>query len=657
MRRRDRQAPRLTAPAAVSILAGMLRAGSRMGPSSPAALAVAVLSACASAAGCGRPQPPPEASDVLLVTIDTARADRFSYTGAPGPGTPRIDALERDGAGFVDAISPAPLTKPAHASLMTGRLPPSHTVRDNGAYRLPEVETTLAEVLQGAGFTTGAFVGSQVLDARYGFNQGFATYDDKIPVQNDSAFLGYPERRGEDVAASAVRWLDTHRGGRVFAWVHLFDPHAPYRPPEPERSRYESAYDGEIAYVDRVVGGLLDAWQARRGLDRTLVVVTADHGESLDEHEEPTHGVLVYDATIRVPLVIRAPGIRRKRPIEAPVSLIDVLPTILGLLHLPCPPGVQGRDLGPLLHGEPLAWSRESGYSESLYAQIHHGCAPLRALREGGFKLIRGAHDELYDLLRDPHELRDLAAIEPARSRDLGEALDRLVSEIHAGTAEVAPLDDEARRALVSLGYSWSPPPSTTSGRLRDPVEALRTMKKMAEADRSVARGDLAGAIASYHEVLAVEPMSVDARVRLAQILVTDQRYAEAARLLEAAAAIAPEEPELRRRLGDALFALRRYDEALAAYDAGLALHPAGHDIRDARWRLLNQLRRHDEMLAEAEKAVAADPSDGMARYARALACCGQGTDAAFIAALKRELAQLPGDPNLEAALKGLAAK
>jgi choline-sulfatase len=644
----------------MSILPGMRRAGTAFTPLARALFTLA--SACAGAAGCGRSSPPPAEAppppnDVLLITIDTARADRFSYTGAPGPGTPRIDALAREGAGFVEAISPAPLTKPAHASLMTGRLPPSHTVRDNGAYRLPESETTLAEVLRNAGFTTGAFVGSQVLDARYGFNQGFTTYDDKIPVSGDSAVLSYAERRGEDVAAAAERWLGAQSGGRLFAWVHLFDPHAPYRPPEPERSRYPSAYDGEIAYVDRVVGSLLDAWQARRGLDRTLVVITADHGEALGEHDEATHGVLVHDATLRVPLVIRAPGVRLPRPIGAPVSLIDVLPTILGLLHLARPAGVQGRDLTPLMRGESLAWSRESGYSESLYAEIHHGCAPLRALREGGFKLVRGSVNELYDLARDPHELRDVAAAEPARTRDLGEALERLTADLHASTAEAAPLDDEARRALESLGYSWIPGAGPTPGRGRDPREALRSMKTMAEADRSFARGDVSGAVASYREILTVEPTSVDARVRLAQVLVTQGRYPEAAHLLAAAAAIAPKEPELRRRLGDALFAMKRYREALQSYDIGLALHPAGHDLRDARWRVLNQIGRHDEILAEAERAVAADPSDGMARYARALACCGRGSDEAYVAALKRELAQLPGDPNLQAALANAHAK
>jgi tetratricopeptide (TPR) repeat protein len=286
-----------------------------------------------------------------------------------------------------------------------------------------------------------------------------------------------------------------------------------------------------------------------------------------------------------------------------------------------------------------------------LYAQLHHGCAPLHALRESGWKLVRGSAGEVYDIERDPRELHDLAAAEPVRTRNLGEALERLVAELHAGTAETATLDDEARRALQSLGYAWTPPGSSTAGSGRDPREALRSMQTMAEADRSAARGDVAGAVASYREVIAAEPEGVDARVRLAQILLTRGRSAEAVQPLAVAATIAPKEPELHRMLGDAWFALGRYREALGAYDAGLALHPAGHEIRDARWRVLNQLGRRDEMLAQAERAIASDPSDAMARYARALACCGQDGVAAYIAALERELSQLPGDPILEGAL------
>jgi choline-sulfatase len=609
-----------------------------------------------SVAGCSRSVPPSKPRDVLLITIDTARADHFSYAGASIVKTPRVDAMAEQGAGFTNAMTPVPLTLPAHASLMTGRLPPSHTVRDNGSYRLPASETTLAEALAGAGFSTGAFVGSQVLDSTYGLDQGFATYDDNVVDSGPSGLLYYPERRGEEVVKVASRWLDAQGDGPVFAWVHLFDPHTPYRPPEPERSVYGASYEGEIAYADRVVGILLDHWSERRGLDRTLVVVTADHGEGLGEHGEMTHGVLVHDATLRVPLVIRAAGLHVAGGIAAPVSLIDVMPTVLALVGVPCPAGVQGRDLSPLLRGRALAWSRTSGYAESLYASFHHGCVPLHALREGGFKLVRGVADDLFDLTADPHELR--VAADAARSSAMAAALSGLIADLAPGVASRVTPDDEARRALSALGYAGSPTPRpATNGPPRDPREALVSLSLMADADRRAVAGDLASAVSGYRAVLQAEPFSVDARVRLAQILISQNRAREATPLLSAAVAIAPGEAFLHRKLGETLQATGDDRAALAAYDAGLKVQPESRDLRNGRWSCLNRLHRQDIMLAEAGRAIAADPKDGAARYARAMACCGQGRIDVYLAALEREVRELPGDKVLESALAAARAE
>lgn len=609
------------------------------------ALALSAL-ACRDA---GEPAPPAGPQDLLLITIDTARADRFSSAL-----TPHVEALASQGATFSNAISPVPLTLPAHASLMTGRLPASHTVRDNGTFHLPDSERTLAEVLTEAGYATGAFLGSQVLDRRYGLAQGFGTYDDRMPEAGDAVFRFYAERPGEEVAASALRWLQAQPAGRpLFAWVHLFDPHAPYHPPEPERSRHPSGYDGEIAYADRVVGQLVEAWRTQRGLERTIVLVTADHGEGLGEHGEVTHGVLVHEATLRVPLVLRAPGMG-KETIDAPVSLIDVFPTLAGLLHVPLPAGVQGRDLGPRLRGEDVPWRRTSGYAESLYAELHHGCAPLRALREGKWKLVRGKVDELYDLARDPGEGRDLVGTEVQASATLGEALRDLEQQAGApASPERIALDEETRRVLHSLGYVASGP-LRHAGELRDPRQALVSLRRMADADRLALHGDVPGAIAAYREVIAGEPGSVDARFRLAQILRAGGRGEEAAHVLTEALALNPGEPFLYESLGDVLAGLGRHRESLATFDAGLARHPGARSLRNGRWKELHQLRRDDLLLQEAERAVADDPGDGAARYARALACCGQGTDAAFRAALERELRELPGDPILQGALAKL---
>ncbi|HEX5043288.1 MAG TPA: sulfatase-like hydrolase/transferase [Candidatus Polarisedimenticolaceae bacterium] len=615
------------------------------------ALALSAL-ACS---GAGKQAPPAGPQDLLLITLDTARADRFSYAGS-AVATPNVDALAAEGAVFSNAITPVPLTLPAHASLMTGHLPARHTVRDNGTFHLPEAEKTLAELLSGAGYATAAFLGSQVLDRRYGLARGFATYDDRMPDSRDAVFRFYAERPGEEVVASALRWMQAQPPDRpLFVWVHLFDPHAPYRPPEPERSRYSSGYDGEIAYTDRVVGRLIDGWEGRRGLARTVVVVTADHGEGLGEHGEATHGVLLHEATLRVPLVLRVPGMG-KETIDAPVSLIDVFPTALALLGLPVPGGVEGRNLVPLLRGEEVDWKRTSGYAESLYAELHHGCAPLRALREGEWKLVRGTVDELYDLGKDPGENRDLANAEVQTSATLGEALRELEEQMGApAPAERLPLDEETRDALASLGYVASGP-AEPSGAPRDPRLALVSLRRMAEADRLALHGDPAGAIAAYREVIAGEPGSVDARFRMAQIMRASGRGNEAVRVLTEALALNPNEPFLYESLGDLLDRLRRHRESLAIYDAGLDRHPQARTLRNGRWKELHQLRRDGLVLQEAERAVLADPKDGAARYARALACCGQGSDADYRAALERELRELPGDPILQGALAKLGS-
>jgi tetratricopeptide (TPR) repeat protein len=508
--------------------------------------------------------------------------------------------------------------------------------------------------LTGAGFVTAAFIGAEVLDARYGLAQGFATYDEQIDRVDPSPILSYPERSGEEVAEAALRWLEQQADSPVFVWIHLYDPHTPYRPPEPERSRHASPYDGEIAYVDRVVGQILERWDVTRGLDRSLVVVTSDHGESLGEHGEKTHGVLVYDATLRVPLVIRAPGIRLAETITAPVHLIDVMPTMLSILDLPLPDAVQGRDLGPLLRGEPVDWTPVAGYAESVYAQLHHGCAPLFALRTEGLKLIRGLDDELYDLTDDPAEQTDRAAANPAETAELRSALAELADDLQNPASRMIDVDDESRRALDALGYLSTRSPLTAG--LCDARDALASMARMADADRLALGGDTAGAEALYRAVIDSEPDSIDARVRLAGLLESRGQTAAAIDLLVEAVHIAPHESVLHYKLGHALELTGEIPDALTAFDAGLTAHPEDRDLRDGRWRCLNRLRRLEEMLAEAERAVSQDPTDGMARFARAVACCSNPL-AVYIAALERELVELPADPFLSKALDGARAE
>ena len=294
----------------------------------------------ASTAGVGgfswrKMQDPPAPRGMVIITLDTTRADYLPVYGFMDAEMPHLDRLAREGVVFDQATSVAPLTLPAHCSLFTGLFPPRHGVRDNGDRPLSPQHTTLAETVRAHGFSTGAFVGSVVLDADRGLAQGFDTYEGVVDAQVSQRAPGPPRRRpGDEVVTDAIRWIEGIGDSRFFLWAHLYDPHRPYDPPEPFRSRYTDPYLAEIAFADAQIGRLLEALERRKLLDRTIVVVTADHGESLGDHGERDHGIFLYESVLRVPLIIRGPGISPRRLADV-VRLVDVMPTALDLLGVP----------------------------------------------------------------------------------------------------------------------------------------------------------------------------------------------------------------------------------------------------------------------------------------------------------------------------------
>src|SRR5687768_8620483 len=352
----------------------------------------------------------PDRLNVLLITLDTTRWDRLGAYGDGAAVTPNLDRLAGEGVLFEQAIASAPLTLPAHSTIFTGLLPPRHGVRDNGGYVLDARHATLASALKASGRETGAFVGAFVLDAKFGLDAGFDTYFDRFDVSRQrSISLGAISRRAGEVVDNAMPWLEERASRPFFAWLHFYDAHSPYEPPEPFLSRFrDRPYAGEIAYVDSQVGRLLQ-WLDTRGLtDRTVVVVIGDHGESLNEHGEGTHGLFIYEATTRVPFIVRTPySNARARRVPGAVRSEDVMPTILELVGRPVPDGIQGRSLAPLITGSTADLNLDA-YSESLYARNHYGWSELRSLRSGRFKFIATTRPELYDLERDPGELRNL---------------------------------------------------------------------------------------------------------------------------------------------------------------------------------------------------------------------------------------------------------
>lgn len=414
---------------------------------------------------------------VVVVTLDTTRADRLSPYGFMNVSLPHLERLASEGVVFERAVSVAPLTLPAHTSLFTGLLPPNHLVRDNADAPLGESHTTLAEILLAQGFRTGAFVGSIVLGPERGMRQGFEHY--KGVAETDKQGPEALQRRADAVMDDAIQWIDSVNGAPFFLWTHLYDAHRPYNPPEPYASTYgHDLYVGEIAFADSQIGRLLEALEQRKLLDRTIVIVAGDHGESLGDHGERDHGVFIYEEVLRVPLMIRAASLRPLR-VGGVVRLIDVMPTVLHLLDIPSPP-VDGVSLGDLVTGRRSALDLEA-YSESLYPQ-RLGWSPLRALRDDRFKLIDAPRPELYDLDHDPLERQNVYVERPATAQAMRARLAQVAKGRGAVQTEDqrTPVSPEVQARLAALGYVTSTVARASSSgtSLPDPKDCIGTYQR-----------------------------------------------------------------------------------------------------------------------------------------------------------------------------------
>jgi len=378
--------------------------------------------------------------NLLLVTIDTLRADHVGVYGAVSVSTPTLDALAARGVRFEHAQSPVPLTGPSHATILTGLYPPVHGVRDNVVFALDPSHKTLATRLKAQGYRTAAFVAAYPVAAAFGFRQGFDTFSENFkesPIPGAGA-----QRRANEVVDDALGWLAKPGDGPFFVWMHLYDPHAPYDPPEPYRTDFAGRlYDGEIAFADAQLGRVFD-WLRSSGHEQdTVVAVLADHGESLGEHGELTHAVLIYEATLHVPFLLAGPGIPRGATVPARVTTVDVAPTLLRLLGLPPPPEMTGRDLRAAFGGQRLP--PEPLYAESLFGRLNCRWSSLRSWTVDDWKLVDGSRAELFHLSEDPAETRDRAAEE-------GPRIVRMRAALHAALAKMAPGGDRARTAAIT---------------------------------------------------------------------------------------------------------------------------------------------------------------------------------------------------------------
>jgi choline-sulfatase len=608
---------------------------------------VLLVVACFCVAGCSGGSPPqplataPAAQNLVIVTIDTMRADRVGVYGDRSARTPTIDGIARRGALFASAFATAPITLPSHASLMTGRYPAGHGARHNGL-RLDLSVPTLADAFSRAGFKTAGFVAAFPLDRRFGLIKGFQTYGDRMPRGRG----GRPanERPGSSVVDEAIDWLQHRGAGRFFLWVHLFEPHAPYGDPRSGRA-VQQRYADEIGEADRQAGRLLTA--LGDAASSTVVVIASDHGEAFGEHGEVSHSLFVYDTTLRVPLVMAGPGIRAGVRVQKPVGLIDVAPTVVKLLGLPAL-DADGIDLSPALNGGDVP--DRVLYAESFAPLLDFGWSPLRSVREAGWKLIDAPRPELFAVRDDPTETKDRASEEAVRVAALKAQVARYSG---ADVTTSVKQDPQAAARLQALGYVGGGP-APAGGSRPDPKDRREIAADLAHITSGELQGpELEQALRS---VLKQDPKNPQANLRLGYVLAESNRCGEAVPRFEAAIAAQLPSADAHLGLAGCKASQRDFSGAAATLRDGERVEP-GNPVVLANLGLVQSDGGHPESAIDPlQRALTIDPDLHQARFALAIAFARTGRRDEARAAADELLRRLPPDAPQRPEVERLAA-
>jgi arylsulfatase A-like enzyme/Flp pilus assembly protein TadD len=596
----------------------------------------------------------------VLVTLDTLRADHVGAYGGD-VATPHLDRLAREGALAEQVCAHVPLTRPSHVSLMSGRLPTETGVRDNvSPAAIPDLPL-LAEVLRDAGFATAAFVSSVVVSAASGLDRGFGVYSDDFETSaDDPSFLNTAQKRGDATLAEALTWIESQRdGSRLFLWLHLFDPHDPYEPPEPYASRYPGRpYAGEVAWTDELVGRLdaalhrppggIEGGDLQTGLaGDTLLVVTSDHGEGLGEHDEPLHGFFVYESTLRVPLIVRGPGVVPGTRLAGAAGLVDLYPTILELAGVAPPAGAElsGRSLAGALRGgaEP---EPAPVYAESLVARLRFGWSDLRVVRDGRWKYVRAPRPELYDLADDPGETRNVADEHRPRVRALDDALGGFLARERPPDTGAQSLPPELLERLHALGYVGGASPAATATPGADPKDKIGEFRVANDLMRqglvALHAEDFRASAARFEDLLGRGVDNAEVHLYLGRALRGLGRAGDAARHFQVTTERTPAYPEGWLGLAEARLRLGDADAALAALAAGQLVLPSHAGLKKEEGRLLGRLGKLAEARRALEAARALAPRDANLRAMLSEVLTHLGDAGAAVAELREAVAIEP---------------
>jgi arylsulfatase A-like enzyme/tetratricopeptide (TPR) repeat protein len=581
--------------------------------------------------------------NVLLVTLDTTRADGLGCYGSTRARTPNLDSLAAGGVRFENVYSQVPLTTPSHCSIMTGTYPLYHQVHNNGSYALPAEMTTLAEVLKDNGFQTAAFVASFTVDSRFGLDQGFDVYDDHLN-EGEAFKPSNAERKADKVYAAFRSWLDARADGRFFCWVHFYDPHVPYDPPAPYSIDFaDSPYDGEIAFMDHYVGQVMSALREKGLMQNTLVILAGDHGEAFGEKVEMGHGVFLYDGTLRVPMIFVAESnLPRGTVIKPRVRLIDIVPSVLDMLEIPPPPETQGESLLPIISGQRK--TDLETYIETYYPRENYGWSELVGLIGGDWKFIRAPKPELYNLKTDPEENTNVFTREGQRVQEMRDRLEQVIAASSSGlTASRGELTSEERERLRSLGYV-DKTEGAPSGPLPDPKDMVEELRMSQRAEILETEGNLAEAAETYRKIIELNPQSPVNFVNLALIEAKMDQFENAILTLERGIAAIPGSITLLSRLAHTYMVMGRLQKSFDAWQAVLVIDPEYFDGLLASGWILDLMGKKEEAREFLDKAMEIEPENRFLRktYAMNLAVTGHLKEA--IAVYERLKMENPAD-------------
>ena len=577
---------------------------------------LALLAVGALTSGCGRGRPKSETfpkAPVILISVDTLRSDRLPFYGYAGVETPALSALRKDSILFERAYAHVPLTLPSHVSLFTGRMPSEHGVHDNLGYKVRKDLPTLAGLLKGAGYATGGAVSCFVLKATSGIGRGFDFYDDEVDVAELHASLGRVQRAGPETESRLEGWIETLAAGTPpFAFLHLYEPHSPYEPPEPFKSRYKDPYDGEIAASDAIVGRFLDLLRKKGLYDGALVIFLSDHGEGLGDHGEAEHGMFLYREALQVPLLVKLPGGKRAgTSVAAPVALADVFTTVAEAVAVPGFEAPAGTVSLLDVAADPAPPARRL-LAETYFPRIHFGWSELSSLLEGRWHYIEAPRPEIYDVVADPGEKADRIAEKPDALRALRAELLRRRSSYETPV----DVDPEARKKLASLGY-LSAGPAAAAGTLDDPKDRIQTFENLRTGLGQMTAGRLDKAHEIFQKLLAENPKMLDVWDMDSRTLLDMGRPEEALAALKKTVELAPEAAKgpYVFEVANLCLQLGKYDEAASHADILRAYgDPAADDVTSRA-----ALGRGDLATAEAAARNVVANGKGLARVRAAL--------------------------------------